>query len=236
MKKRTLLIATLTVLALAISGCADNNSSSNTTRLEQTSDSGSVQMEAAAPVGAESSVASQTAEPPASTVSAVSADTASASETTAENGITEDKAKEIALADAGVAEADVTGLRVKKEKDKGRLVYEVDFYVGKEEHDYDIDASTGAVISKDMEIEDDFNDNNTTNSASASDVIGEAKATAIVLARVDGATEKDVYIKLDKDDGKQVYEGEIRYNGVEYEFELNAATGDILEWSQEPID
>ena len=29
------------------------------------------------------------------------------------------------------------------------------------------------------------------------------------------------------------YEGEIYYNQTEYEFELNAQTGEVLEWSEE---
>ena len=40
-------------------------------------------------------------------------------------------------------------------------------------------------------------------------------------------------MKLDHDDGYLKYEGEVYYNGVEYEFELNAQTGDVLEWSEE---
>lgn len=70
--------------------------------------------------------------------------------------ISEEEAKVIALKDADVSENDVSGIRIKREKDDGIWQYEVDFYVGDTEYDYDIDASTGQILSKDMEINDDF--------------------------------------------------------------------------------
>ena len=37
-------------------------------------------------------------------------------------------------------------------------------------------------------------------------------------------------LKLDYDDGMQLYEGEIFYNFREYEFEINAVTGEVVGW------
>ena len=51
------------------------------------------------------------------------------------------------------------------------------------------------------------------------------KRFASFLTRVDGAAASDVWMKLDYDDGRAYYEGEIYYNNTEYEFEMNAATG-----------
>lgn len=58
-------------------------------------------------------------------------------------------------------------------------------------------------------------------------------AISIALGRVSGATEQNIKIKLDHDDGRYIYEGEIRYNNREYEFEIDANSGTILEWSEE---
>ena len=52
-----------------------------------------------------------------------------------------------------------------------------------------------------------------------------------MLERVPGATESDVRIRLDRDDGREVYEGELYYDRTEYEFEIDASTGSFLEWS-----
>ncbi len=59
----------------------------------------------------------------------------------------------------------------------------------------------------------------------------QAKQTA--LARVAGATDRDMTIHLDFDDGWYIYEGDILYNRVEYEFEIDANTGTILKWEEE---
>ena len=37
--------------------------------------------------------------------------------------------------------------------------------------------------------------------------------------------------KLDRDAGRSVYEGEYRVGWTEYDFEIDASTGTVLEWS-----
>ena len=54
--------------------------------------------------------------------------------------ISADRAKEIALADAGLKEGNAVFLKVKLERDDGRYQYDVEFYSGTTEYDYEIDA------------------------------------------------------------------------------------------------
>lgn len=77
-----------------------------------------------------------------------------AQSTEATNQITLEEAKAIALKDAGVTEADVTGLDAKLETDDGVTKYDVDFKIGNMDHDYDIDPTTGAIINHTSEIDD----------------------------------------------------------------------------------
>lgn len=72
-----------------------------------------------------------------------------------------------------------------------------------------------------------------TNSADVAVTLEEA--TAIALERVPGATESDIRIQLDRDDGVYKYEGDIIYEQREYDFEIDANTGTILEWSEERV-
>lgn len=61
--------------------------------------------------------------------------------------------------------------------------------------------------------------------------VSEAQAINIVLEKVPGATQSNlVSFGSDYDDGRWLYEGELRYNGLEYDFEIDGMTGNILEW------
>ena len=58
----------------------------------------------------------------------------------------------------------------------------------------------------------------------------------IALDRVKGAKTSDVSIHSEWDDGREIYEGSIIYKGKEYDFEIDATNGEILEWEEESID
>lgn len=146
--------------------------------------------------------------------------------------ITEEEALKTALDDAGLKEKEIDKSRVKLDYDDGVLRYDVEFYVGNEEYDYEINAKTGKITDMDYEIDDDFQ--SSSNGRSGAKVTeDEAKKTA--LAKVAGATEDDIRIHLDEDDGRLTYEGSIYYDDVEYEFKINADTGKIIEWDSESI-
>lgn len=152
--------------------------------------------------------------------------------------VDEAKAQEIALAHAGVKAADATITKSKLDYDDGRQVYEIEFIVssgtGYTEYDYEIDAATGKIVSYDYDAES-YTPSQSTNT-NANVKISEATAKQTALARVSGATEKDIYEwKLDYDDGRPEYEGKIIYGGTEYEFTIDANTGAIIEWDMESI-
>ena len=55
------------------------------------------------------------------------------------------------------------------------------------------------------------------------------------MARVSGASASVVRLHRVRDDGRLVYEGELIYNGTEYEFKIDATTGDVLDWEYESV-
>ena len=150
------------------------------------------------------------------------------------NIITMEEAKEIALTDAGLTEANVTFVKTELDTDNGRQEYEIEFYSGNKEYDYEIDASTGEILSFDSDVEN-YSISSNMQLGQTNTYIGEEKARSIALARVPGATESNIRLHLDTEDGVAVYEGSIVYNNVEYEFEIDAATGKIVKWSSEPV-
>ena len=61
--------------------------------------------------------------------------------------------------------------------------------------------------------------------------IGAEKVKQIVLAKVPGAVEGNIYeFEKEYDNGRLEYEGSLYYDGYEYEFEVDGATGNILQW------
>lgn len=134
------------------------------------------------------------------------------------------KAKAIALADAGLAESGVTFIRVDMDRDDGRWVYEVEFYYGSKEYDYDIDALTGDIRSRDYDVE-----NFTIPTSSGSD-IGAEKAKSIALSHAGLTSSQVTFVKVERDwdDGRLTYEVEFYQDGKEYDYEIAASDGTVL--------
>lgn len=174
--------------------------------------------------------------------------------------IGKDAALETALDDAGVKESDTTRMKVAEDKEDGRKIYEVQFDAAGKEYDYEVQASDGRILSADVEVIQNNSQNtaqNNTDAQSGQDkaqgqqnssgtggesgtnslnvAVSMEDAMAIALERVPGASERDLRIKLefDDDDGVYRYDGDIIYDQKEYDFEIDANTGTILEWSEE---
>ena len=147
--------------------------------------------------------------------------------------VTEEQAREAALSHAGLTADQVTFVRSELDRDDGRLMYDVEFYTSDyKEYDYEIDASTGEILSYDYDAEGySYQPNATPGTA-----ITAEQARAIALAEVPGAAESDIYeFETDRDDGRLEYEGKIIYNNTEYEFTIDGYSGAIREWDAEPF-
>lgn len=147
--------------------------------------------------------------------------------------VNEEQAKQIAYAHAGVSSNDVAAVRVKKEIDDGVEFYEVEFYTAEKEYDYEIKISDGSIWKFDSEVDDKFYSAASNQQGNAKITLDQARDTA--LAKVPGATAQDIHVTYEIDDGRELYEGTIYYNRMEYEFEIDANTGAIIQWEQEPL-
>ena len=148
---------------------------------------------------------------------------------TSTGAVDEAKAQEIALAHAGIKAADATITKSKLDYDDGRQIYEIEWYANGAKYDYEIAVATGEIVNSGYEAK-------TVVGTGSSATVSEATAKQTALARVSGATEKDIYEwKLDYDDGRPEYEGKIIYGGTEYEFTIDATSGTITEWDTEAV-
>lgn len=144
-----------------------------------------------------------------------------------------DRAKETAFSHAGVTDdVNVSKLEIEIDYEHGIMIYEVSFLYGDNKYDYEINANTGEIVEAKSNSDEDKEKgepgaDNTVISA------GEAKEIAFSHA---GVTEQlavsDMEIKLDKENGKSVYEIEFSYKNSEYEYDIDASTGEILKFEK----
>ena len=149
-----------------------------------------------------------------------------------------DKAMDIAAAAFGKAStAKMAYSEVDPELDESPAHYEVEIrsQTG-EEFEYKVDAYTGAILESKREAADGTEVPVVQPSKPApTGDIGHAKAKSIALNHA-GVSENKAYdmeIELDDEDGTLVYEVEFKFGGMEYSYEINAATGAILKHEAE---
>ena len=135
--------------------------------------------------------------------------------------ITRERAMEIALADAGVSADGTSFVRSHLDRERGREVYDIEFYIDNMEYDYEIDAATGEILSVDRDAEYWGETSDAT--------ISEEEAVRIALedARVDET--QSMRVRLDRDDWRLEYEVEFTTADREYEYTIDASSGRILE-------
>ncbi len=147
--------------------------------------------------------------------------------------LTAQQAKEKALAHANLTLDEVVFVVCELDWEHGRQVYEVEFYTNDaREFDYEIDASTGEVLSYDYDAEH----YTAPSTGSEGGSISQERAKEIALAQVPGAALSDIReFETDYDDGRLEYEGKIFYGGMEYEFTIDGYSGAIREWEADSI-
>ena len=163
-------------------------------------------------------------------------------------------AKSAAFAHAGLDAAQVTMGEVDFDYEDGRMVYELEFYANGAEYEYDIDASTGAVVKSSQEGGRTQTGSSTGSSGASGNVpsgagsgtaqsgaggtatdIGREDALAAALNHA-GVSQDQVYdleVKREYDDGRLEYEIEFKTGGWEYEYTISAADGAILDYERD---
>lgn len=154
-------------------------------------------------------------------------------------GISVDEAKRIALEKvAGASESDI--VKAVKDIDDGREEYDVEIVYDGFEYDIELSAEDGRLLDISKEKADAEEPVVVETASPSSDNSSDAdlaKAKKTALAQVAGASESDIVkAHKDYDDGRQEYEVEIRYNGYEYDYEIDAETGNIISSDVDRID
>lgn len=161
------------------------------------------------------------------------------------NKITMEQAQEIALKHAKLTSDQVSFIKIDTELENGIEVYNIEFSYENKEYDYKINSSNGEIVEYDSDIEDyDITQQQATkenksvtpnNQNSNNSKITVEKAKEISLKHANLKDNQVVFDKteMDYDNGVQVYDIEFHYNNIEYNYEIDANTGNILSYSQD---
>ena len=147
---------------------------------------------------------------------------------------------------AGTTAVDSVTAEVDPELDESPAHYEVELQTAWGEFEYLVDAYTGKVLSGQKDLLAAVSASNEMAKPTdqkpvppeAAQSIGYAKAKSIALnhAGVSESKAYDMDIELDDEDGMLVYEVEFKSGGMEYSYEINAASGAILKHETEIDD
>ena len=149
---------------------------------------------------------------------------------------------------AGTTVLDSVTAEVDPELDESPAHYEVELHTAWGEFEYLVDAYAGKVLSGQKDLLIAFAQNAAPQPAQPSEQkpapseatkdIGYAKAKSIALGHA-GVRETQAYdmdIELDDEDGRLIYEVEFKSGNMEYDYEIDAATGAILKHEAELED
>lgn len=144
--------------------------------------------------------------------------------------ISKDKATDIALKDAKLSKKEVSHLQIKSDKEDGKATYEIDFDTNKKDYDYTVDAETGKIIKKSTDAKGLSGTKDLTKKSISQD---KAKSIALKDANLKEKDTSMMTIKKDMEDATSTYEIKFTANKTEYDYTINAKTGDIIEKSSD---
>ena len=168
--------------------------------------------------------------------------------------ISKNEVKDIVADNMNVSSSDLYFESIDFELDNS--VYEVEVYYQNRDYEYKIDAKEGKVIYTDFRNVNTNNQNNSSNGnnnnngnsnnsnsngqnslngVTASITLDEAKNIALTDAGLDINSVQFTREELEHDNHTLVYELEFFYNNIEYDYEINATTGDIISYDKDSI-
>lgn len=166
------------------------------------------------------------------------------------------KAKSIVLADANIAESNIKNFEIELDYEYGTMIYDISFDANRTEYEYEIDATTGKIINKHTERDDDYYQGSSAKNTQATPIQSSqpskpttstqttqtiqntnsnnyisrerAKSIALSNAGVNENNIRDFSIELDYENGKTVYEISFEVGNTDYEYEIDAISWKIV--------
>ena len=136
--------------------------------------------------------------------------------------IAQEQALNVVYNHAGVAAEDLVKLEMEFDSKGGTMIYEVEFETTTKKGEYEINATTGAILKSEVKHHN--------SSADTSGYIGAnaARDAALAHAGVAAGNVLEIEIELDSDDHVMTYKVEFLTGSREYEYRINATTGAVV--------
>ena len=166
--------------------------------------------------------------------------------------ISKKEVKDIVVDDMNVSSNDVYFESIDLELDKN--YYEVELYYQNNDYEYKVDAKSGKVIYNDFNVTNNSNNNglgnsnsnsnsngngngnnNSNNAGNAKISLQEARNIALTHANLDISVVSMVKCESEYDNGVLVYEIDFTYNNYEYDYKVDANTGEIISYDKDNI-
>lgn len=161
-----------------------------------------------------------------------------AEKTTKSNYLSLDQVKDIALKHAKVSKANARFDSQDLETDDGVPYYELEFEVGENEYDYEIDAMSGKILKFEHDLEEVKKAPVAKKETPKAKELSKDQAINIALkhAGVSRSTVSFDDVELDTDDGRKIWEISFDAGNWEFEYDIDAKTGQILDSEKEHDD
>ena len=166
--------------------------------------------------------------------------------------ISKNEVKDVVAANMNVSSGDLYFESIDFEFDNS--VYEVEVYYQNRDYEYKIDAKDGKIIYTDFNTTDSItndnssNSNNNNNNSNANDstnngnnattasiTVEEAKNIALTNANLTEDAVQFLRTEQEYDDGVLVYEIDFTSGDYEYDYKINANTGDVVSYDRDSI-
>ena len=170
--------------------------------------------------------------------------------------ISENEVKDVVADNMSVSSSDLYFESIDFEMDKS--VYEVEVYYQNRDYEYKIDAKDGKIIYTDYKTDNNITDNNGNNNNNnnsngndnangtigndtnvpnnnASITVDEAKNIALTNANLTEDAVQFLRTEQEYDDGVLVYEIDFTHGDFEYDYKINANTGEVVSYDRDSI-
>ena len=142
-----------------------------------------------------------------------------------EDEIGDQDALAIALDNAGVPSSEAYNVTIQRDGDNGIPIYDIEFETDYGDYDFEIAIADGRIVGADYEVDEEA-----LSSLGGSPISLEG-VVSLVQEKVPGTPAEEIRVWEEGDDGQTRYEGELLWDGLKYEFEIDPQTGRIFDWN-----